>query len=129
MHGIYMVLLAFAGTASGMVLCIGHDGHIGIEAGCDQDRCCTLESCTAEDAVLVDGARKCCIDVPLSETKVAEATRSTTHKGMSTPKPLPALCQFVSCESRHETASRVSAAHVSRPLPTASSVGTIVLLI
>lgn len=125
LHSAFLVLLAFAGTASGMVLCIGHDGHISIEAECDQDRCCTLASCTAGDAVLDEGDHRCCVDVPLPETKIAEATRSAT----SSLKPLPPLHQHVACESRHQAVSRVGTEHVNRPLPTAPSVGTIVLLI
>ncbi len=129
LHSTFLVLLAFAGTASGMVLCIGHDGHISIEAGCNQDRCCTLASCTAEDAVLIEGDHQCCVDVPLPETKIAEAARSATNEHAPSLKPLPSLHRHAAGGSRHETVSRVSTAHVNRPLPTAPSVGTIVLLI
>lgn len=88
-----------------------------------------LASCTTGDAVLDEDDHRCCVDVPLPETKIAEAIRSATHEHTSSLKPLPPLHQHVACESRHQTVSRVGTEHVNRPLPTAPSVGTIVLLI
>jgi hypothetical protein len=122
LHSALLVLLAFEGAASGMVLCIGHDGHIRINTGCNQDRCCTLASCIPGDAVLGEGYHRCCVDITLPEI-TAEAAKSATNDHTLS------LHQHQVRRSRHETVSRFSTAHVNRHLPIASSVGTIVLLI
>lgn len=128
MHGIYMVLLAFAGTASGMVLCIGHDGHIAIKSN-DRSNCCTMVSYTAEVAISVEGDRQCCIDIPLPDARNAVVAQTSTHDHAPSVKPLHALSKYGASESRCEATSRVSTVHANHTLPTAPSVGTTVLLI
>lgn len=128
LHNVFLVLLTFAGTASGMVLCIGQDGHIAIEAH-DQDNCCTVESYTAGVAISVERDHQCCIDVPLPETRSAVVAPTSTNEHPPSLNPLHVLSQFGVSESRCEVASRVSTVHANCPLPTAPSVGTTILLI
>jgi hypothetical protein len=59
--------LISSGGPHASVLCIGADGHIGIESRCGEPGCCEVEA-TAGPAVIRADERSCCEcrDVPLT---------------------------------------------------------------
>ena len=128
MHGMFSVLLAFAGMSSGMVLCIDHGGQVSIEAGCAQVRCSSAMPCAAEEAAGLPGNHQCCVDVPLPEMKLGKTAPLEEHKN-TTVKRVPVFGAHRTCWPRAEMALRVTEAPREHRFPPAPAPGTIILLI
>lgn len=128
-HSTILVLLTFAGTVSGSVLCIGHDGHISIEAECNGGRCCGLESSSTEEIVRLGSGHQCCVDVPLPESRIGETLGRVTVERTS---PLKFQSSFAACGSswsQPEFALQSDPDRANHPLPLAPTRRTVILLI
>jgi hypothetical protein len=72
------VFLAYGGTASARVLCIGSDGHIAVETSATHVDCTLLseDECHPSGATAIEG--RSCVDVPIDSGSTISGSRSAS---------------------------------------------------